>query len=123
MNMKMKAGALAVTMGMAAATTASTAAAEVTLINVFEVPPAKLDAVMAAWEDARAFLAAQPGYIDTGLHRALSPEARFQLINVARWDSAEAFQAAIGAMQAAGVFPEIEGVTMTPGLYRVIAED
>ena len=63
----------------------------VTLINVFEVPAGSLDDAIRYWEAARDFLARQPGYISTRLHRAISPNARFQLVTVAQWESPEAF--------------------------------
>lgn len=99
------------------------AAAEVVLINPFTVPPGREAEALAAWEKARDFLAVQPGYIDTRLHAALDPSARYALVNVARWESPEAFRAAIGAMKQAGAFPPVEGVVPDPALYRVIAGD
>jgi hypothetical protein len=99
------------------------AAAEVVLINAFEVPEGRREATVAAWEDARDFLAAQPGYIATALHGAVTPDARFELVNVARWESVEAFAAATGAMRAAGVFVPPEGVIPHPALYTVILAD
>ena len=104
-------------------TGAAPAAADVTLINVFEVPAGKEDAVIAAWEKARDFLRQEPGYVSTALHQAIAPDARFALINVAVWESAEAFRQATARMQAAEVFPEIEGLRFTPALYRVIRSD
>ncbi|WP_051644775.1 antibiotic biosynthesis monooxygenase family protein [Labrenzia sp. DG1229] len=59
----------------------------VTLINVFEVPADQIDTTVEFWEKSRDFLRQQPGYISTRLHRALAPDARFQLINVAIWES------------------------------------
>lgn len=97
--------------------------AEVVLINTFEVPAGKEEEAVAAWEKARDFLAGQPGYIATALHRALAPDARYPLINVARWESAERFAAATQRMREAEIFPEIEGLRYTPGLYRVIRSD
>ncbi len=102
---------------------APSASAAVTLINVFEAPAEQLDAAIAGWEAARDFLAKEPGYISTSLHQALTSDARFQLINVAIWESPAAFQAAIGKMQAAKVFPRLEGVIANPALYRVIRTD
>jgi heme-degrading monooxygenase HmoA len=116
----LKAAALAAAVTLASA---APAAAEVTLINVFEVPAGKEDAVIAAWETARDFLRQEPGYVSTALHQAVTPDARFALINVAVWESAEAFRRATARMQAAGVFPEIEGLRFTPALYRVIRSD
>ena len=108
---------------LAAAGLAQPAAAEVTLINVFEVPEGRIAATIDAWEAARAFLSQEPGYIDTALHRSVTPTARFQLINVATWESAEAFAAATQKMRAAGVFPPIPGLAIHPALYTVVRTD
>ena len=101
---------------------ASAFAQSVTLINVFEVSPGQEEAAVNYWERARAFLAQQPGYRSTRLHQALSPQARFLLINIAEWESAEAFQQAARGMEAAKIGPPPEGVKGTPALYRVIRE-
>ena len=95
--------------------------APVILINPFEVPKGKEDECLAFWEKAAAYLKQQPGFISTRLHRALSPEARFHFINIAEWQSAELFQAAVGS---AG-FQRLIEPYMTicphyPGLYEVI---
>ena len=102
---------------------ASGAAADVVLINAFEVPPGEREAAIAAWEDARDFLAEQPGYIETTLHGALTPGARFELVNVARWESPEAFIAATEAMHAAGVFTPPANTHANPALYSVLRAD
>jgi heme-degrading monooxygenase HmoA len=94
----------------------------VTLINVFEVPPGQLEASLRYWEASRDFLRGQPGFVSTRLHQSLSPEARFQLINVAVWESAAAFQAASQRMQQEVSARPPEGLRFTPGLYRVVRE-
>lgn len=100
----------------------SVAQAEVTLINVFEVPPGHHAATVTAWEAARDFLATQPGYIDTMLYEATGP-ARFQLINVAHWESPEHFTRAIAAMRAARIYPGVEGLGINPALYLPLIGD
>ena len=107
----------------AAALTVTPAAAEVTLINVFAVPEGREEAVIAAWEKARDFLSREPGYIDTALHRAIGPDARFALVNIAHWQSPDAFMTATKRMQAAGIFPPVEGLEFHPALYRVVRSD
>lgn len=92
----------------------------VILINPFTVPREKLDEAIASWEAGRDFLKQQPGYISTKLHQALSPDAQYLLINVAEWETPEAFKAAIAAMRASSAFPPIEGVVPAPALYKVI---
>ncbi len=94
---------------------------EVTLINVFEVPEGALDEAIEAWARGRDFLQTQPGYVSTALHQSIAPDAKFALINVAIWESPDAFKAASAAMHEAGLAPKIEGLSFTPGLYTVIA--
>ena len=94
-----------------------------TLINPFEVPEGKLEETIAMWEQARDFLQQQPGYISTALHQSVKSDARFQLINVAKWDSADAFAAATKKMWAEAGLPKIEGVVPNPGLFTVIRRE
>lgn len=94
----------------------------VILINPFVVPAGSEDDAIAMWMQARNFLATQPGYISTKLHRSLSPDATYVLINVAEWTSLESFQAAATAMRQSASIPRIEGVNGDPQLYNVIAE-
>jgi heme oxygenase (mycobilin-producing) len=67
----------------------------VVLINSFEVPAGDAEQFIAGWEKARDYLQTQPGYIDTVLHQAMAPDAEFEFVNVAHWQNAEAFTAAI----------------------------
>ena len=66
------------------------------LINAFEVPEERDEEFLAHWEEARRFMARQPGYVSTALHRSLDPTARFRFVNVAQWETPGAFQAALG---------------------------
>ncbi|MCA9494767.1 MAG: antibiotic biosynthesis monooxygenase [Myxococcales bacterium] len=95
---------------------------EVILINCFEVPPGEeaLQAAIETWEGVRDFLKQQPGYIDTRLHRAIDPSARYSLVNVARWRSADAFRQAIGKLRSHGGPPTQPGLAANPALYTVI---
>jgi heme oxygenase (mycobilin-producing) len=56
----------------------------VVLINALEVPADKAGHFIAAWEATRDFLQSQPGYIETALHQALTPDADFLFVNIAR---------------------------------------
>ena len=98
--------------------------AAIVLINPFVVPADKLDETITMWEQARDYLQTQPGYISTALHQSLAPDATFRLINVAKWESAEAFQTAKAEKMAAEAdLPRIEGVIADPSLFTVIRRD
>ena len=94
----------------------------VVLINTFTVPVTAVDEAIEMWEMARDFLKDQPGYVSTKLHKALAPDAKYLLINVAEWESAETFKTATGLMQKEAGLPRIDGVVPGPGLYKVIRE-
>jgi heme-degrading monooxygenase HmoA len=66
----------------------------VVLINAFEVPVGQDEAFLAGWDKARDFLRTQEGYLSTRLHRSIAPNADFRYVNVALWESADAFRAA-----------------------------
>jgi heme-degrading monooxygenase HmoA len=92
----------------------------VVLINAFEVPEGQDEAFLQAWDRAREFLATQEGYVSTRLHRSLSPAADFRFVNVAVWQTAQAFQAATsqpGFRNAPVPFP------FHASLYEVVRED
>jgi len=89
------------------------------LINAFEVPPDGDEAFLGAWEQTRRFLLGQPGYLATRLHRSLSPDADFRFVNIGRYTSPQAFQAAVGQpgfRQAAAAIQH----RAHPSLYRVV---
>jgi heme-degrading monooxygenase HmoA len=90
----------------------------VVLINPFSVPAASDADFLRRWEAARDALREQPGYLSTRLYRSLTPEAEFRFVNVARWESAQAFRSATEApaFLAAGRMP----YQSSPALYRVI---
>ena len=69
----------------------------VILINPFEVPAGKEEA-LRFWEQAAEYMRRQPGFISTRLHKPLSPDARFTYVNIAEWESAEHFEAAISRL-------------------------
>jgi len=92
----------------------------VVLINAFEVPADADDDFIRGWEAARDYLQTQAGYVDTALHRAVSPEADFRFVNIARWESPKHFQAAI---QSPGFREASKGLASYrphPGLYEVV---
>ena len=105
--------------------TGSADAGPVTLINVFEIPAEQVDAFIEAWAERARIMTTHPGFRDTLLHRALSPEGRFQLVNVAHWDSAELTAAAHADPQwqvsRAGLAQLAPRAVANQQLYRVVA--
>lgn len=99
----------------------------VTLINVFEVPTEHVDVFIAQWRERAALMRTKPGFLDTRLHRALSSQTRFQLVNVAHWESREAWQAATADPEfqqrasAATADPRVP-ISAHPALYQVAVE-
>ena len=51
--------------------------------KVFEVPVGQDEAFLAGWEQGKAIMEWQPGYLSTALHRSLDLTAQFRSINVA----------------------------------------
>lgn len=97
----------------------------ITLINVFELRPQDIEPFVRQWQERAKFMGRQPGFRSLRLHRALSPDARFQLVNVAEWESAEALRAATAqdyfqrsAQQSMHDF----AMAAHPGVYSVVLE-
>lgn len=95
----------------------------ITLINVFEIAPDYVDLFLQEWQQRADFLGRQPGFRSLRLHRAVNVDSRFQLVNVAEWDSAEALQAATAQdffQQSAQRSVQEFAVTAHPAVYRVV---
>ena len=106
-------------------TTSEMGTGPVTLINVFEIQPEKLESFLAGWRERAALMSEQPGFQSLRLHRALSPDSRFQLVNVAQWQSEDALKAATAHekfVASARRAADETGVTAHPGVYRVAVE-
>ena len=95
----------------------------VILINAFIVPDGKEAEAVSYWEQAAEFMKAQPGYISTALHKAILPDAKFRLVNIAKWESSEAFMKASHRLRTTAGLKPIDGVVPTPSLYTVIISD
>jgi len=93
----------------------------IVVINPFEVPEGKETEALAVWDKFAEYFRRQPGYVSTKLHRAINPDARFHLINVAEWESVEYFQSALQSneLQKLGE-SSAEEFPHYPGLYEVI---
>lgn len=90
----------------------------VVLINVFSVPKGEEEVFLNVWTAALELMKNEPGLIEAKLHRSLDLEARFQFINVAQWESSQAWEAAFSK-------PELKAIAsqatfeQNPALYKV----
>lgn len=82
--------------------TAAAGSEPVTLVNVFEVAAEDVDEFVALWRERAAVMSRAPGFRDAQMLRAIVSKSRFQLVNVAHWDSPQAWHAA-------NVHPEFQG--------------
>jgi heme-degrading monooxygenase HmoA len=64
----------------------------VVLVNIFEVAPEGISALLAAWEADANWMKQQPGYISTQLHQGIAGSSVF--MNYAVWESVAHFRAA-----------------------------
>jgi len=93
----------------------------VTLVNCFEIPAGREDEFFSLWEQVNNYMRQKKGYVAHKLHRSLVPDARFRFINVARWASAEDFQAAHDERFRAMVSqPAWAAFRSLPALYEVV---
>ena len=75
---------------------------------------------IVAWEKTRDYLESQPGYISTALHQAVAPNAEFQFVNIARWQTAEDFMTAIQSPGFREAAAGLAGYPAHPALYGVV---
>lgn len=92
----------------------------VTLINTFTVAPDEVDPALEAWAADAAFMKGQPGYISTQLHRGIGGSG--VLVNVAVWESVDAFRRAFGQPEFQARLGEYPPSTVvSPHLFTKVA--
>jgi len=95
----------------------------VTLINLFSVPKGKEDEFVKWWQDVKANITQQPGFISGKFHKSLKTETRYNFINIALWENEDLYWKAY-EKSAAPMKGKLDqwGVEMTPALYTVAFE-
>ena len=95
----------------------------VTLINVFTVPNGKEDEFVKWWEDVKANITKQQGFIQGWFHKSIKPDSRFKFINVAIWENEDLYWKAYekSVTPVTRKLTEL-GVEQTPALYNVAFE-
>lgn len=67
----------------------------ITIVNPIEIPAGREEEALEIWDRYADYFKNQPGYVGTRLHRSLDPKAKFHLVNIAEWESMDAFVAAL----------------------------
>ena len=67
----------------------------ITIVNPIEVPAGREAEALEIWDRYAAYFKNQPGYVGTRLHRSMDPKAKFHFVNIAEWESMDAFVAAL----------------------------
>lgn len=88
----------------------------VVLINVFAVSPQMEAEFLKTWHETCEFMRTAPGFIDTTLHRSIDEDMRFRFVNLAHWESAEAYRAALIRHEPGEKHLPIEA---NPALYNI----
>ena len=92
----------------------------VILVNTFHVAPGDADSLLKAWAADAAVLKAKPGFISTQLHRGVAGSSTF--LNVAVWESVEAFRGAFGVPEFHAGFANYPDSTVaSPHLFQKVA--
>ena len=92
----------------------------VILVNTFHVAPGDADELVEAWAADAAYLKAKPGFISTQLHRGVAGSSTF--LNVAVWESVEAFRTAFGDPKFQETFAHYPDSTVaSPHLFQKMA--
>ena len=98
------------------------------LINPFVVEPGREAAFLALWDRTNAIFREAPGYVSARLCRALGDqppglEAPFTHVNVAQWESAEHYAAALRDPRIKRLAADYREVSsFDPALYEVLRE-
>ena len=61
----------------------------VTFINALNVPPSREAEFIEKWDRGAAYMRGRDGFVSTSLHRALSPNYRYQFFTVSMWETAD----------------------------------
>lgn len=92
-------------------------------INLFTVPAGRDERFLELWKRVNVYMAAQPGYLNHRLHRAVSDDAPYRFVNYVEWESGEAWAAAHddGFRELVGD-PGWAEFSTTPALYEIVHE-
>jgi quinol monooxygenase YgiN len=97
--------------------------ASVIVITPFEVPKGEELEVLATWDRFAEYFRRQPGHVSSRLHRAVDNDARFRLVAIAEWESADHYVTALHNPELQQIAEATAGAaTSYPGIYDLIRD-
>jgi heme-degrading monooxygenase HmoA len=88
-------------------------------VNSFAVPEGREEDFLVQWKEVNRYMAAKPGYVDHHLHRSATPSSHFRFVNIVRWTSVDAWDAAHDeGFRALVRRSEWEDFRSTPAVYE-----
>ncbi|MDT4920718.1 MAG: hypothetical protein QOI15_1620 [Pseudonocardiales bacterium] len=95
----------------------------VRFINLFTVPVGRDERFLELWKRVNVYMAAQPGYRNHRLHRALADDAAYRYVNYVEWESEAAWAGAHDAgFRERVADPGWAEFTTTPALFEIVHE-
>jgi heme oxygenase (mycobilin-producing) len=92
----------------------------VVLINTFSVPHGMEEEFIQLWSKTAENLRQNAScFIDTKLHRSIDPNVKFQFVNIAHWESTEAWQSAMTTFE---IYERKLPIEVNPALYNVAVQ-
>ncbi len=91
-----------------------------TVIVAYEVAHEDCERFLDSWEKADAYLKDQPGYVSTALHRAVSANPDFRFVNIACWESEDAFRKATQSLEFREASGRLEPFNIHASVYDVV---
>jgi heme-degrading monooxygenase HmoA len=93
----------------------------VTFVNLFEVPSDRDEAFLELWTEINSHMRDQAGYIGHKLHRAMLDNARYRFVNIAIWESEQAWKSAHDErFRTLVTQPAWKEFPPSPALYEVV---
>jgi heme-degrading monooxygenase HmoA len=99
----------------------------VILINAFTVSVEESERFLERWRDNARVMSGRPGFRQARMHRARHDDAELRFVNVAEWDSEDAWREAVASpefqasVQRLLADPELH-VTARPAIYDVVVD-
>lgn len=92
----------------------------IVVMNPIELGDTPVHEAVAQWDRFADFFARQPGYVSATLHRAVDDSAKFGLVTLAHWESADAFLAAVSQPELMEIAEDGPSLASSPAIYEVI---